>query len=46
MNLSKNELKNINGGGISAWGILGIGALVVFIAGAIDGFARPFSCHK
>ena len=46
MKLKKEEMLKINGGGISAWGILGIGALVVFIAGAIDGFARPFACHK
>lgn len=46
MNLNKEEMKKINGGGLSVWGILGIGTLLVFLAGAIDGFARPLSCNK
>lgn len=46
MNLSKEELKEIKGGGFSVWAGLGIGTLVVFLAGVIDGFARPFACHK
>ena len=43
--LKIEEMKNITGGGITAWGAVGIGALVTFIAGVIDGFARPFKCH-
>ena len=46
MNLNKEEMQEINGGGLSVWGILGIGTLLVFLAGAIDGFARPLGCHK
>lgn len=46
MNLSKEEMLKINGGGLSVWGILGIGTLIVFLAGAIDGFARPLACNK
>jgi len=41
--LTKNELKNINGGGIGV-GLL-IGAGVVFIIGVIDGFVRPLACR-
>jgi len=43
--LNKEEMLKVNGGGISAWAILGIGAAIVFIAGVIDGFVRPLSCN-
>ena len=43
--LKVEEMKQIVGGGITAWGALGIGAILTFIAGVIDGFARPFKCH-
>lgn len=46
MNLERDELLKINGGGISVWSIFGIGTLLVFLAGAIDGFARPLACNK
>lgn len=39
------ELMNINGGGISFWTVIGISALVVFIAGVLDGFTRPLKCN-
>lgn len=42
--LKDDELKSINGG-ISAWVIAGIGALITFIAGVIDGIARPEKCR-
>lgn len=45
MNLSKEEMQEVNGGGLSVWGIVGLGALFVFLAGAIDGFARPMGCN-
>ncbi len=44
--LTKNEMKNIKGGGLSAAAIIGIGALVTFLAGIIDGFVRPLGCNK
>ena len=46
MELIKNEeLKKIDGGGISAWTALGIGAGIVFLVGVIDGFVRPLKCN-
>ncbi len=44
INLKEDELKKINGGGVG-WGIVGIGALLTFLAGLIDGYARPFKCN-
>lgn len=43
-NLTKEEMKNINGG-ISVMGFFGIGSLITFLAGVIDGFARPLKCN-
>ena len=43
--LSEKELANINGG-IGVWGIVGIGLAVTFVAGVIDGIARPKKCHE
>lgn len=42
--LEKKELKNINGG-ISLWGVVGVGAIITFVSGIIDGIARPFNCR-
>ena len=39
------ELSRINGG-FSGWLIAGIGILVTFAAGVIDGIARPKKCHS
>lgn len=43
--IEDEELKQVNGG-ISAWVIAGIGVVVTFVAGIIDGIARPKPCHK
>ena len=43
--LEIEETKQIVGGGISAWAVAGIGALLAFVSGIIDGIARPFKCH-
>ncbi len=43
--VSDNELKKINGG-ISAWAVAGIGILITFISGVIDGIARPVKCRS
>jgi len=43
--LNKEEMLKITGGGISAWGLFGIGALITFLAGVIDGFVRPPACN-
>ena len=39
------KLKEINGG-FSGWAIAGISVLVTFIAGIIDGIARPKKCNS
>ena len=44
-NIKEKELENIKGGAISGWGILGIGALVAFLSGVLDGIARPSRCN-
>lgn len=46
MVLEKEEMLKITGGGISAWGIFGIIAALIFGAGIVDGFARPLPCNK
>lgn len=43
--INENDLKNIQGGGISIWGALGIGTIVTFLIGVIDGFVRPLKCN-
>ena len=43
--LEIEETKQIIGGGISFWGAVGIGTIVTFLAGIIDGFARPLRCR-
>jgi lactobin A/cerein 7B family class IIb bacteriocin len=43
--LNETELQAINGG-ISVWTAIGIGALITFLAGVIDGIVRPLSCNK
>lgn len=43
--IADHELININGG-ISGWFVAGVGLIVTFIAGIIDGIARPNKCHN
>ena len=38
------ELCEINGG-MTAWAAIGIGLVVTFIAGVLDGIARPLKCQ-
>lgn len=44
--LNSNDLKNIEGGVVSPWAIIGIGAGIVFLIGVLDGFFRPLKCNK
>jgi len=44
MKLSKDELLNVTGGGISIGAVTGIGALITFIIGIVDGYLRPSKC--
>ena len=43
--ISDSELSKINGG-FSGWAIAGISLLVTFLAGVIDGIARPKKCRS
>lgn len=43
--ISKDELQNINGGGISLLGAAGLVAGAVFLIGVIDGYVRPKKCN-
>ena len=44
--ISEKELESVKGGGISPWGAIGIGAILVFLIGVYDGLTRPLSCHE
>ena len=39
------ELNTISGG-FSGWALAGIGLLITFVAGVVDGIARPKKCHS
>lgn len=41
--IKETELKDIKGG-MSGWAVAGISLLVTFVAGIVDGIARPRSC--
>lgn len=43
--LKDQELNEINGG-FSGWAVAGISILVTFVAGVIDGIARPKKCNN
>lgn len=45
MELKKEDLKEINGGGISFGAGVLIGAGITFLIGLIDGYIRPLSCR-
>jgi lactobin A/cerein 7B family class IIb bacteriocin len=44
MVLKETELKQIQGG-VSAWAVIGIISLGIFIVGVVDGFTRPLKCN-
>lgn len=43
-NIEENELRNTNGG-ISGWGLIGLGGLGAFIVGFLNGFVYPSKCN-
>lgn len=46
MELTKKEMSNINGGGIS-WGIVaGVAAAVVYLIGFLGGITNPNRCRN
>ena len=44
--ISNNELLEIKGGAAKYFYGIGIGSVISFIVGLIDGYMRPLSCHK
>lgn len=46
MSMTKEELLNVTGGGLSLGAAFGIGALITFIIGVVDGYLRPQSCKS
>lgn len=45
MELTKEELKEIDGGGIFGYKFLILGGFISFIAGIFDGYTRPLRCN-
>ncbi len=45
MELSREELKKINGGGIFRYKFIVLGGIISFIAGILDGYTRPLRCN-
>lgn len=43
--INEKDLQDIQGGGLSVWGAIGIGTIVTFLIGVIDGFVRPLKCN-
>ena len=44
--INNNELKKINGGGITFGTVIIVSALISFISGIISGIASPDACNK
>lgn len=44
-NLSNNEMKKIDGGGVNVGLLMGIGAGISFLIGLVDGLIRPLRCN-
>lgn len=44
--IKKDELKKIDGGGLSFLSAIGIVSLVVFAVGVIDGYVNPEKCRN
>lgn len=44
--VSNKELMDVTGGGIKIGLVIGIGSLISFLVGVIDGYLRPLSCNK
>ena len=45
LEIDNKDLKNINGGGLSIWGGVGLVDGIIFLIGLIDGFVRPLKCN-
>lgn len=46
MKITEENLRKINGGGFFSLGfICGVGALITFLIGVVDGYVRPLECN-
>ena len=46
MELTDNEMKEINGGGIT-WGTVAVGGgIIAFIIGIVSGYTNPSKCNN
>ncbi len=43
--LTNNKLEKINGGGITVTAMIGIGALIIFLSGLLEGITNPSKCN-
>ena len=43
--LNDFELKNVEGG-MTVWAAVGVGLAITFVAGVLDGIARPVKCRS
>ncbi len=43
--LTNDELKKVDGGGFSVGFMIGLGIVVTFLIGVIDGIVRPLKCN-
>ena len=46
INVSNDELKELDGGGLSILGVAGIVAGAIFLIGVVDGYVRPQKCNN
>ena len=46
MNLTKEEMCNVSGGGVSVGLIAGICAGIVYLIGALSGYTNPNRCNN
>ncbi len=44
LEVKESDLSKITGGGFSFGVAIGVGALVVFVIGLIDGYTNPIKC--
>ncbi len=44
LEVKESDLSKITGGGFSLGVAIGVGALVVFVIGLIDGYTNPIKC--
>ena len=43
--LTNTKLEKISGGGLSVAAMIGIGALIIFLSGLLEGITNPSKCN-